>query len=161
MTQTDSSVPPTPPRLAFVCEARVQVGTPIDVGGVAGGRRRIIPIVGGTFAGPDLSGRVLNQGADWQLVRDDGVTALDTRYLLETGAGEVIYVQNAGIRHAPPDVMRRLHAGEVVDPSLVYFTTVPTFETAAPRLQWLTQSIFIGTGERYPDLVVVRFWQVR
>jgi hypothetical protein len=42
----------------------------------------------------------------------------------------------------------------------VYFRTVPTFETAAPNLQWLTRSVFIGTGERYPTDVVIRFWRV-
>jgi len=69
-------------------------------------------------------------------------------------------VRNAGIRHAPPDVMRQLLAGEPADPALVYFRTVPTFETSAPALQWLTRSIFVGVGERYPSEVVVRFWRL-
>ena len=47
-----------------------------------------------------------------------------------------------------------------VDPSLVYFRTVPKFETSAPELQWLTRNVFIGTGERYPNEVVIRFWRV-
>ena len=158
MSQSFSS--PDRPALTFVLEARVQVGAPIDIGPVRGGRRRIIPIVGGSFAGPELEGRVWNQGADWQLIHEDGFSELDTRYILETHQGELIYVQNAGVRHAPPDVMARLQAGEVVDPALVYFTTAPAFETSAPRLAWLTRSIFVGTGERYPDQVVVRFWRV-
>ncbi len=67
----------------------------------------------------------------------------------------MIYVQNAGVRHAAPEIM--LLAGEMVDPALVYFRTVPSFETSAPDLQWLTRSIFVGTGERYPNEVVIRF----
>src|SRR5690606_26900504 len=85
---------------------------------------------------------------------------LDTRYSLETDQGEIIYVQNFGIRHAPPEVMRKLNAGESVDPSLVYFRTMPRFETSSPRLQWLVRSVFIGTGERYPDGVRIWFWRV-
>ena len=51
-------------------------------------------------------------------------------------------------------------AGEPVDPALVYFRTVPKFETSAPELQWLMRSIFVGTGERYPSEVVIRFWRL-
>ena len=64
-------------------------------------------------------------GADWQIIGADGFSELDTRYTLETDTGRMIYVQNAGIRHAPPEVMQRLLRGETVDPELVYFRTVP------------------------------------
>ena len=69
---------------------------------------------------------------------------------------------NAAIlmRHAPPEVTKKLLAGQPVDPSQVYFKTVPTFETSAPELQWLTRSIFVGTGERRPAEVVIRVWRV-
>ena len=56
--------------------------------------------------------------------------------------------------------MEMLLRGEIVDPSLVYFRTTPTFETAAPDLQWLTRSVFVGTGERLPTQVLIRFWMV-
>ena len=152
---------PAPPGLVFAFQARVDLGPVMELGQVPRGRRRIIPIVGGTFEGSGLKGRVLNNGADWQIVRADGFAELDTRYALETDKGQVIYVQNAGMRHAASDVLQKLAAGEVVDPSLVYFRTVPTFETSAPDLQWLTRSIFVGTGERYPTYVIVRFWRLQ
>ena len=151
---------PRPPGLTFAFEIRAQVGTPLEMGQVPQGRRRIIQILGGTFSGPGLKGRIVPGGADWQIVRADGFTELDTRYTLETDKGELIYVQNAGVRHAPPEVMKKLLAGETVDPAAVYFRTVPTFETSAPALQALARSIYIGVGERYPDEVVVRFWRV-
>ena len=151
---------PAPPRLTLAFELRATVGPPLDVGNVAQGRRRIVPITGGTFEGPGIKGKVVPGGADWQIIRPDGFTELDTRYTLETDNGQIIYVQNAGIRHAAPEVMKRLLAGETVDPSLVYFRTVPTFETASPELQWLTRAIFVGTGERYPNDVRIRFWRV-
>jgi len=150
----------SPPGLVFAFEARVHVGSPTEVGDVSGGRRRIVSIDGGTFDGPGLGGRVLAGGADWQIIRPDGVAVLDTRYTLETHAGHLIAVQNRGLRRAPPEVARRLLTGEAVDPSLVYFRTVPTFETAAPELQWLVTSVFVGAGERYPSEVVIRFWRV-
>jgi hypothetical protein len=151
---------PNPPRLTLAFELRATVGPPLEVGDVAHGRRRIVPITGGTFEGSGIKGKVMPGGADWQIVRPDGFTELDTRYTLETDKGQIIYVQNAGIRHAPPEVMKRLLAGETVDPSLVYFRTVPTFETSSPELQWLTRTIFVGTGERYPNDVRIRFWRL-
>ena len=41
-----------------------------------------------------------------------------------------------------------------------YFRTVPKFETAAPELQWLARSVFVGIGERFPTEVVVRFYRL-
>ena len=151
---------PQPPRLVFAFELHAQVAAPLELGDVPRGRRRIVQITGGTFSGSGLKGRILPGGADWQIVRPDGFTELDTRYTLETDKKELVYVQNVGMRHAPPDVMKKLLAGESVNPALVYFRTTPIFETAAPDLQWLTRSTFVGTGERYPNEVVVRFWRV-
>ena len=155
-----SSPRPPAPGLAFAFELRVTVGAPVMIGQVPRGQRRIVSILGGTFEGPNIKGKVLPGGADWQIIRADGFSELDARYTLETDKGQLIYVQNAGIRHAAPAVMEKLLKGETVDPKGVYFRTVPTFETAAPDLQWLARSIFIGTGERYPTEVVIRFWRV-
>ena len=167
---TPSSLPQTPatsranevvpPKLTLAFTINVQVGAPTELGQVPRGRRRIIPILGGTFEGPGIRGKVVPGGADWQIVRADGLAELDTRYLLQTDSGQLIYIQNAGIRHAPPDVTKKLLAGEAVDPSQVYFKTIPTFETSAPELQWLTRSIFVATGERNPTDVVIRVWRV-
>jgi len=148
------------PALTLAFTLHVQVGPPIEVGEMPAGRRRIVPILGGTFEGPSVRGAVLPGGADWQIVQGDGLARLATRYTLQTDSGNLIYVQNAGVRHASPEATRKLLAGEAVDPSKVYFKTVPTFETSAPELQWLTRSIFVGTGERYPTEVVVHVWRV-
>jgi len=158
--QEPSSPDPAPPRLTFAFELRVRVGNPVEVGQVTHGRRRIVPIEGGTIKGPMLNGTVPAGGADWQTIQADGFTELDTRYMIKTDKGDLVYVQNGGIRTAAPEVMKKLLAGETVDPKLVYFRTQPKFETAAPNLQWLVKSLFIGVGERYPNEVVIRFFKV-
>ena len=152
-------IPPAP-TLTYVMTLRVHVGDPVDFGHVPRGRRRVIPILGGTFEGPNIQGTVLPGGADWQIVRADGLAELDTRYTLQADNGSLIYIQNAGIRHAPPEITKKLLAGEAVDHSQVYFKTVPVFETSAPELQWLTRAIFIGIGERQPTEVVIEVWKV-
>ncbi len=152
--------PPSAPVLSFAFELRAIVGAPVDVGQTPRGRRRIVPILGGTVEGPGFKGRVVPGGADWQLIQADGFSELDTRYTIETDKGQLIYVQNGGIRHAAPEVMQKLNAGERVDPALVYFRTVPKFETSAPELQSLTRTVFVGIGERLPTEVLVRFYRV-
>jgi hypothetical protein len=138
-----------------VLVARVQVGAALELG-----NRRIVPILGGTFEGPELRGRVLPVGADWQLVRPSGVLELEARYTLETDRGQLIYVRNSGLRYAEPEVMEQLRAGAAVDPAQVYCRTAPVFETASPEFQWLTHSVFVGSADRYPAEVVLRFWRV-
>ena len=155
-----SGMPPIAPDLVLAIEAIVQVGPPMEIGAGPHGVRRIVPILGGTFGGSGFKGRVLGGGADWQIVRADGFSELDSRYTLETDAGDLVYVQNRGIRHSAPDVMQQLLAGERVAASKVYFATTPAFETSAPALQWLMRSIFVGTGERQPLTVIMRFWRV-
>ena len=157
--QSDSA--PAMPELEYAFEIRVSVAQPQDFGVMDHGRRRVVAITGGTFEGPEIKGRIVPGGADWQSIQEDGFSRLDTRYALETDAGQLIYVQNFGLRHAPPEVMAKLNAGETVDPDLVYFRTVPTFETSAPELKWLERSVFIGIGQRYPDDVRIRFWRVK
>lgn len=125
------------------------------------GRRRIVPIVGGSFSGERLSGRVLPGGADWQIVREDGVADLDARYTLQTQDGALIYVQNRGYRHGPPETMRRLAAGEALDPSLYYMRTTPWFETADSRYTWVNRIVCIATGARLPAAVELEVFEVK
>jgi Protein of unknown function (DUF3237) len=148
------------PTLIYAFEVRAEVAPPIEIGRTPRGTRRVVPIIGGTFEGGELKGRILAGGADWQLIQEDGFTQLDSRYTLETDSGDVIAVRNRGVRHAPRHIMACLLAGEPVDPSLVYFATTPTFETAAPHLGWLTRSMFVGIGQRQPSSVLIQFWKI-
>jgi Protein of unknown function (DUF3237) len=153
-------MPPSPPQLEFAFEVRAEVAAPTVIGELPNGTRRIIDILGGTFAGPGLEGIIVPGGADWQIIRADGFTDVDARYTLKTSSDDLIYVSNVGIRHAPPDVIHRLNAGEAVDQEKIYFRTVPKFEAAAGHLQWLMRSVFIATGERHPNGVLINYWRV-
>jgi hypothetical protein len=149
-----------PPELVFAFEVCAQVGAPLDVGDTPRGRRKIIPITGGTLEGPGMDGRILPGGSDWQIVRPDGVIELHARYTAEIVGQGLLYIVNEGIRDAAPEITARLNAGESLNESLYYFRTVPRFETAAPELAWLMRSVFIGTARRNPHDVRVRFWKV-
>ncbi len=144
----------------FVAEVEASVGPPISLGAGPLGERRIVPILGGTISGPRLVGEVLPGGADFQLIRPDGVAEIEARYTLRLADGALVQVTNRGLRHAAPEDMARLLRGEPVPPDRVYFRTAPVFETPAPALSWLTRSLFIGLGERRPDSVLIRIFAV-
>src|SRR5262252_5171749 len=121
-----------PPNLEFAFEAIADVGEPQDLGLTPHGRRRIIPVLGGTFEGPSIRGRVLPGGADWQLVHANGSAELDARYTLQTDTGALISVFNRGVRRGPPEVLASLRAGQPVPAASYYFRAVPKFETGDP-----------------------------
>jgi len=151
--------PPAPP-LEFIFDVDVTVGSPLELGDVAKGGRRIVPITGGAFTGPQLRGMVLPGGADWQVLRSDGVAELEARYTLRTDDGALIYVRNLALRHGPPDVMAALAAGRLVDPGGYYFRGATAFETSAIHYAWLMKHIIICTGARELASVTLRFYKV-
>jgi hypothetical protein len=151
------------PTLEPVADLTVYVATPIEAGAVTGlnsrGRRRIIPITGGKVTG-QLTGTVLPGGADFQMVVSDTCADLDARYLLQLDNGEHIFVMNRALRRGSVEDIAKLVRGEPVDPAAIYFRCAPTFEVSSPSLAWLTESLFVGTGARFPDRVEMRFFRV-
>lgn len=148
------------PALQFVLAARVTVGVPQELGDVGKGGRRIVPITGGDFSGPALRGEVLPGGADWQVLRGDGVAELEARYTLRAEDGALIYVRNHALRHGPAEVIAALAAGRPVAPESYYFRGATFFETGAVHYAWLNRHIIVCTGHREPDRVMVQFYKV-
>src|SRR3546814_16816572 len=91
------TTPIAAPALEHLATLIVDVAPPQEVGHTPFGRRRVIPIVGGTVKGALLSGRILSGRADFQAIRSDTFTDIHARYVLETDEGETIYLQNTGI----------------------------------------------------------------
>lgn len=145
--------------LTPVFDLAVDVGVPQSVGRDAAGERRCVPITGGTVTGK-LNGIVLAGGADWQVLRPDGLADLDARYMLKLDSGAMVEVWSRGLRIGPAEVMAKLARGERVDPSSYYMRTAMRFETAASDLQWLVRRLHIGLGERTPNQVRLKVYSV-
>ena len=154
---TDTQAPPS---LEFIFAAHVTVDPPLDLGDVAKGGRRIVPITGGLFVGPKMRGEVVPGGADWQVLRSDGVAELEARYTLRTDDGALIYVRNLALRHGPAEVIAALAAGRVCDPASYYFRGATFFETSAARYAWIAKNIVVCSGEREPAGVRIKFYQL-
>ncbi len=148
------------PTLEFAFEVVASLEAPLQLGNTGMGVRRIIGVTGGTVTGPKLNGIVLPGGADWQIVRADGVTEISARYTLQADDGALIYVENPGIREATPEVIARINAGEIVDPSEYYFRTTPRLETSSEKYAWMNRRLFVCKGVRLPDGVEIRYFVV-
>ena len=106
-----------------------------EVGATPHGRLSIFPIIGGSFEGERLRGRVLADGGDWVTAMADGTFELDLRATLETDDGALIHMTFTGVR----------------DDANAYFRTLPRFETAAPKYAFLNRLLAVGIGEIRPD----------
>ena len=149
------------PRLTLVYRLEAVLGEPLDFGEVSQGHRRIVPLIGGTFSGPELSGKLLpDASADWQIVLPDGTALGDIRYTLRTDAGALLYVQSRGVRHGSPEVLERLGRGEDVDASEYTFRTSTQIETASRELAWLNRGVFISVGGRLQGGVIYETYLV-
>ena len=129
---TSASIPLLLPRTEFVYEAIAELAPSLALGQGPLGERRLVPITGGTFAGPGLHGKVLPGGADRQLLRQDGTRLLDALYEMQTDDGAIITVHNQVMSRADGE-------GKSYRFSHIKLT--------APegKYGWLNQFVYVGT----------------
>jgi hypothetical protein len=138
---------------SFAFDLTVRLAEALRIGASKNGERALLPILGGEFSGPELSGQILPGGADWQLTRPDGVLELDARYTIRTSDEVLIQVRNRGFVYMPPGMR---------DLSEIYARTVPEFEapSASPHA-WLNRTAFVGTLKLLAaDCVKIRVYKV-
>jgi hypothetical protein len=149
------------PRLTKIFRLEASLGEALDVGNVAQGRRRIVPLSGGTFAGPELNGTLVpGSSADWQIVLPDGTALGDIRYTLQTDHGDLLYVRSHGVRHCSAEVLARLARGDDVDASEYVFRASTQIETAGHDLDWLNKGVFISVAGRQSGGVIYEVYLV-
>jgi Protein of unknown function (DUF3237) len=149
------------PHLTKVYRLEATVGPPIEFGELRQGRRRIAPLTGGTFTGPELNGKLMpGASADWQIVAADGTVFGDVRYTLKTDDGDLLYVRSEGVRHGSAAVLARLGRGEDVQANEYVFRVATRIETATPDLDWLNKGVFIGVAGRQPQGVIYETYLV-
>ncbi len=142
------------PRFVPLLRLAVEVGEIVSLGPTPTGERRVVAISGGSFDSAEgWRGKVLPGGADWQLLRSDGVLEVDARYVLQDESGARVQVVSQGLRHGPPEVIAALARGEAVDPSQYYFRTAMRFEAASEALAHLNHVVAVGIGARDARLV--------
>ncbi len=144
-----------------IFRVHAQLADMLSLGLTPYGERRIINILGGRIEGPRLAGRILPGGADWQIIRSDGVADIEARYTIETDAGARILVESKGLRHGPAEAMAKLARGEPVEADAYYFRTVMRFETSSAQTDWLNRVLALARGVREPKAVRLDVYEVR
>ncbi len=150
----------TAPQLEFLYHLSAELGPPVAIGDTSHGHRLIVPVIGGRFEGPRLSGKLQPGGADWLLIRPDGITELDVRATLQTDDGALIYCYYRGLATNVPAVMPRWAQGEDVPADEYSITATPWFETSAPQYAWLQQSITLAKATLVPGGVTYEVFTV-
>lgn len=146
------SPPPSAPT-SFAFEEVATLAPAQILGETPNGRRQSIPITGGTFSGPGISGRILPGGADYQLIRADGAVMIDADYMLQTDDGVIIHVRNVGVIVPPTK-----------DHPAAYPWAAPKFDAPNGRYGWLNNAIFVsrisGAGDQAHPAVRITIWKV-
>ena len=160
-TDIQQGARPPQPGLELLTRLDATLDAPIDLGITPQGHRRVVPITGGRLHGPLLEGEILPGGADWQIIHPDGWVSVEARYTVRSDDGTPISIISRGVRHGPPEVMRRLLAGESPDPTEYRFRTAVTFEveTAGP-LGWLNHLLAVSSAIRDPAAVHIDIYRV-
>ena len=151
---------PPPTGLDRVFRAEVVVGEVEDHGLTRAGHRRVIPILGGRLS-DGVEAELLPGGADWQVVHDDGVLEIDTRYSARTADGGLLHLRTRGVRSGPPEVLEAMLRGAPVAASDYYFRILVTVETSIPGLRHLQDSLLVAAAARSADRVVYDAYRVR
>jgi len=104
-------------------------------------RGSIWPIIGGRFWGPRIRGKVVPGGADFPVLRPDGISFIDAFYRLQADDGTIIIIHNVGYGYPPDaDGPRR-------------YRLTPSFTTVKGPHDWLNKYKFIATliaGPAFP-----------
>jgi len=145
-----------PPKTELALEAYVTLSPTVEVGTSDAGTRRFIPITGGRFVGDGIKGEVMAGGADWQLVRPDGVLEVHAHYSLRTDDGAVIIVENDGV------IVPGKAATNGAPAVAPYVRTVPKFHAPQGKYDWLNKTVFVGGigGGAGGGAVVIRVFRV-
>ena len=136
----------------------LNVGVPVETGNAPDGRRRFLPILGGTVTGLH-PGIVLPGGGDRQTILVDGSIEVVAQYVLDSDGAKIV-VRSRGVRTAAPEVLARLAAGEIVAPDQYYFRTAIRLATGSERFAHVNRQLFVSTGERRASQVHLSIYSV-
>jgi hypothetical protein len=133
-------------------------------GPVSGGAKQgYTSVKTGLVEGPRLNGKVVDySGADWALVRTDGVVELNAHYLLQADDGALIYIKNLGYVYGAAPAQPGAAGAPAAAARASYFRCTPYFRAPEGPHDWLNRTVIVGGGERKtnPDHSIFRYYAV-
>ena len=145
---------PKPPELEFVMELKVKCDPAFSCGQTSRGERVVIPIVGGTFEGPNIKGTVLSGGADYQYVdHNNARNEIEAIYCIRTDDGVNIHIRNAGLIVTSKD--------DKGNPQF-YFRTSPKFDAPNDsKYNYLNNAVFVCVPGFGDGVILLQVWKVK
>jgi hypothetical protein len=144
-------------KLAFRLELRFD--RPLEFPTMAG-ERGFFRIVESRLEGERIRGAVADDGGDWIVFRPDGVVETDSRMMIRTEDGVLVYLRSRGVIRAKPEQLALFKQGRGLEAGEAYFRTAPYFDTPVGPYDWLTKALFVGSGRFYGDRSVLDIHEV-
>lgn len=121
------------------------------------GEKGFLRVGGGKVFGPRLEGTLAEQAGDWPVLRPDGIVESDARFVIRTADDETIYMRSRGYLRGQ-DAAAFRSGTAAAEP--LYFRCAPQFDTSIGPHQWLTQSVFVGSGRLARDQVRIDIFEL-
>ena len=134
------------PKIEHLFSYKVFIKIPPEmIGPVPEGIRVNIYLTGGEVNGPRCVGRLLPVGADWLVIRPDGVGIVDVRATIEMNDDALVYAAYTGVIDLGPDGYHAYLNGDA--PPTFPIRTCPRYLTASPQYAWMNRIQAYGVGE--------------
>jgi hypothetical protein len=115
-----------------------------DLGPTPSGHLNLGVIEGGWIDGDRIKGRVLT-GIDYGVKRPDDTHVPKIGLVCETDHGDRFLLRYEGII-TPFSEVTKAQSGEPFNPAIVNWKVLMTFETSAPRIEWLNRTQAVARG---------------
>jgi Protein of unknown function (DUF3237) len=100
-----------------------------------------------TITGPRIDLTLAMPGADWIRLGPDGVRRPDQRLVFTAGDGAIVLLRyDVAVIRESRTFLAALRSGAETSFEDQYIRMSPQFETGAPELGWLTDTLWIGEG---------------
>lgn len=142
-----SGIAPQMPRFEFLYEAHVSLGEQVMSGTYEGHQRGTMNLLGGTFEGPNIKGKILPSTRDWPTYLGNGVRITNVDYTFVTDDGAHLFVSVDGYRYDPSAMKGALLESEKRDPApnlLRVFIRIKAPDDS--RYAWLNTNLFVGVA---------------
>ncbi|REE07375.1 uncharacterized protein DUF3237 [Paraburkholderia sp. BL27I4N3] len=142
-----AAVAPAPPRLDFVFESHVNLGEFKLYGTYNAHKRGVMHLLGGTFEGPGIRGKILPSDRDWPTYYGNGVRSTDVQYVYVTDDGVPLFVTVDGYRYDKKEMTGPMLEAENVKPApnmLRIFVRIHAPDDS--RYSWMNYNLFVGVA---------------
>lgn len=138
------------PSFEKIFRVEIMLGDVYPLGETGKGYSEIVEVTGGSFEGK-ISGTVVSLGADWGLLYDEDINAMDNRIVLKTDDDCYIRMDCSGRLILSQEAMMKGAEGEEVSPYSYYFRQNVELTAGTEKYSWVNRSVFFSSAMITPE----------